>query len=81
MSKEQYRNKLKLIFRAYRGMTSKIESSLEEIGILVKRCRNHIVLEVQSVNGVKRSIPISRTPSDWRAGMKITSQIMNVIYC
>lgn len=75
---KEVRSSLKKIFRDYRGMTPKIIRSLNnELGCMnfnLIRGRNHHILRFTG-----GQITVSITPGDWRVGIKIVSDIMNVL--
>ncbi|MBQ3825472.1 MAG: hypothetical protein II811_04990 [Spirochaetaceae bacterium] len=71
----EVKNKLKSVFRSYRKMNASTESRLSELGILVTRQRNHIILSV----GNGRHIPIACTGSDKREGLNIATKIMKAM--
>lgn len=77
MSEKDYRSRLKRIFTGYKRLTPKIERSLSELGILVGRERNHVVLFVDD-GSCRHSVPIPCTGSDKRGGLNVVAKIMRV---
>ena len=79
MAEKEFRMELKRIFRDYKRMNQKMESSLRRLGIEIVRKKNHVVLSIEGISGV-RMIPISSTGSDWRSGLNMVPKIVYAKY-
>lgn len=81
MSEEELtelRQKLKPIFRGYTHMNHSTEKKLKELGFIIIRCKRHYILSY-TLCGKDLRIEVSRTPSDFRMGLKKVSDIIYVI--
>jgi len=71
-------NSLKSIFSNYTKYTSKVESDLQKLNIPVTRIKGNHAKLCFIVNGIKKYVTISCSPSDTYAGNQILRQIRRI---
>ena len=70
------RKDLKIIFRAYRRMTSSMIHDLAKLGFFVESTKKHY--HVFWKNERLHFVTISKTPSDWRSGLNTISLLLQI---
>jgi DNA repair exonuclease SbcCD ATPase subunit len=75
--REQIKNEIQSLFRDYNSMNSRTRNALERMGFQIVSESNNYKILFQGDNRYK--ITFAKTPSDWRAGRNITSDICNLL--
>lgn len=81
MSEQEFRllkEKIKPIFRSYRKMDASMEKKLKKLGFEIIRSKNHYIANYSLCGKIFR-IEISKTPSDFRSGIKMVRDISKII--
>ena len=81
MTKEEFdklKEKLKVYLKGYKRMNGKLISNLEELGFELIRDKKHCIFHYK-VNGKIFIFEFAKTPSDQRAGIKKTFDIISTL--
>lgn len=76
---KEFRQKLKVAFRTYSGPTRKFVQIVTGLGFSIILDRKHVILTI-CMNGQNYQFVTSRTPSDSRAGLNVSSYICRKLF-
>lgn len=80
MKQEQvknFRQQLKVIFKGYRHLTRKLRQQLTYLGFSLENGKTHY--KIYYGEDHQHAVIISKTASDYRAGMNICRQLYNLV--
>ena len=71
------RQQLKILFKGYRHITKKIRKGLHSLGFILENGKTHY--KIYYGNEHSHAVTISKTASDWRTGLNICAQLVNIL--
>lgn len=75
---KQLKEQLKVVFKGYKKVNSSMEQKLRNLGFVIKRQKNHIIL-TKDIGQEHFEFAIQKTPGDCRSGIKTVKDITKVI--
>lgn len=77
--RKEIEDKIKRMFNDYTGLTGKMRSELKHMGFSISEEGKHYKLYMEGQEG-GISVAVPKTPSDYRAGKNVASEILRVFF-
>ena len=68
---------LRSAFRGYRRLTPALLKTLQSFDLMVISDRNHY--KIKRMDGIGGNVTLSKTASDWRSGLNVSTQLIRLL--